>query len=79
MINDIVEQFAMQASHKIDEWAFSNWVTIENAKKFKMKITYWTPSYEKWDWFFTARTNTKYELYPARWRNAKKLISSITL
>ena len=79
MINDIVKDFAKQSANKIDQWCFNNWVTIENAKKFKMKIINWTPEFEYSDWVMKWRTNTKFELYPSRWRNAKKLISSITI
>lgn len=79
MINDIVSQFARQASHKIDEWAFSNWVTIENAKKFRMKVTNWVTEYKLDENSMKIKINARYDLYPARWRNAKKLISSITI
>ena len=79
MIEDIMQQFAKQSANRIDQWAFSNWVTIENAKKFKMKIKNWNPEYvSTWN-SITVKSNTEYSLYPARWRNAKKLISSITL
>jgi hypothetical protein len=79
IINDITSRIAKQTADKIDEWCFSNWVTIENAKKFKMKIKYWTPEYVRTLNSITAKSTTEYTLYPARWRNAKKPISTLTI
>lgn len=79
MDKDIMQQFAKQTADRIDQWCFSNWVTVENAKKFKMKIKNWTPEYVRTWNTITVKSNTEYSLYPSRWRNAKKLISSITL
>jgi len=79
MITNIIDKISKQASSKIDEWAISNWVTIENAKKFRMKVTNWVTEYKLDENSMKIKINARYDLYPARWRNAKKLISSITL
>ncbi len=79
MIENIMKSFAKQSANRIDQWAFSNWVTVENTKKFKIKIKYWTPEYIRTWNSITVKSNTEYSLYPSRWRNAKKLISSITI
>lgn len=81
-IIDKVCKSAMEQSQKrVDDWFKSNGVTIENIKKYKLKVNYWNPYFclvDKEDWTYVKWTsNTRYELYPARWRNAKKLISSL--
>lgn len=78
-MKELLDTVAKQSADRIDQWAFSNWVTIENAKKFKIKIKRWNPEYVKTWNTITVKSNTEYSLYPARWRNAKKLISSITI
>ena len=76
----IMQDIWTQVKNKIDNWCFSNWCTLLNFKKFKIKvITTWSPEYiVNWD-FITCKLNETYELYPARWRNAKKIISRLKL
>ena len=74
MIENIMEKFAKQTANRIDQWCFNNWVTIDNAKKFKMKIKYWMSEYIRTWNSITIKSNSEYTLYPARWRNAKKPI-----
>ena len=78
-MKEILDTVAKQTADRIDQWRLSNWVTIENAKKFKMKIKYWMSEYIRTWNSITVKSNTEYALYPARWRNAKKPISKLTI
>jgi hypothetical protein len=78
-MKEILDTVAKQTADRIDQWRLSNWVTIENAKKFKMKIKYWMSEYIRTWNSITVKSNSEYTLYPARWRNAKKPISTLTI
>lgn len=81
LIQEITKSVLEKQVNTVDEWLFANWVTIWNFKKFKVKTTSWIPEYnreETKEWMIIKwKSNIRYNLYPARWRNAKKIISSL--
>lgn len=81
IIDKVCKSVLEQSQIRVDDWLKSNGVTIENIKKYKLRMNFWRPEFttiEKDGWMYIQwTTNTRYDLYPARWRNAKKIISSL--
>lgn len=63
MMNELIAYRNKQRAKRLDNWLISNWVTKDNFLKFKIKVEVWVHK-------------ETYSLYPARWRNANKLIDS---
>jgi len=66
-MKEILNTLAKQTANKIDEWYFS-----------------YKDSHIKWKYRIVISESTghsmkKFTLYPARWRNAKKPISTLTI
>lgn len=82
-INEITKRATEQFNSKIESWLQSLWVTVENIHKYKLKVTQQEPKFvsQRDDNGYSIKwtLNCTYYLYPARWRNAKKPISSLTL
>ena len=50
----------------LDNWLLSNWVTKDSFYKYRIKVN-------------VSSGKEIYQLYPSKWRNAKRLISSFEL
>jgi len=82
-INEIIKKATEQFNIKIESWLESLWVTVENIHKYKLKVTKQEPEFtyknDSNGYSIKWKLNCTYYLYPARWRNAKKPISSLTI
>ena len=79
LIQSISNDIAKARNKKIEEWIASCGITILDLHKYRLDIKNWVPIYE-YTWYSIKWTsNVTYTLFPRRWRNAKKPISTITI